>query len=63
MTTTFSCTDGQFGPGISYFIDSNGATKGSGQLTTAAPGSFTYTVIAKSLDGGTTSTSISYAVT
>jgi hypothetical protein len=66
VPTSFSCTDGEYGSGISTCTDSNGATGGSGDLYTASvsPGAntFSYTVTATSYDGLVTETSIEYTV-
>jgi hypothetical protein len=61
--TSFSCSDGSGGPGISSCVDSNGATSDQGgTLDTSTPGTFTYTVTATSGDGQTSSASVSYTV-
>ena len=62
VPTSFGCTEGGGGPGISTCVDSNGASSPSGSLTTTSPGSFTYTVTATSGDGQTGTASISYSV-
>ena len=62
VPTSFSCADSTFGPGIATCKDSNGATSGTGSLSTATTGPHTYTVTATSTDGQTATASISYSV-
>ena len=62
VTTSFSCTEGAGGPGLSSCKDSNGASAPSGTLDTSKTGTFTYTVTATSGDGQTGTASISYTV-
>ena len=62
ITTKFSCTEGEDGPGIESCTDSNGGSGTTGTLETSTPGPHTYTVTAKSKDRQTSTTSISYTV-
>jgi Bacterial Ig-like domain (group 3) len=62
VPTSFSCTEGTSGPGLSSCTDSNGATQPTGTLNTTATGSDTYTVTATSTDGQTTTTTVHYTI-
>lgn len=62
VPTSFSCSEGSYGPGLSGCGDSNDAMGGSGALDTATTGTYTYSVTAISQDWQTTTTSITYTV-
>jgi YVTN family beta-propeller protein len=62
ITTKFSCTEVEGGPGLESCTDSNGGSGTSGTLDTSTLGSHTYTVTAKSKNGQTGTASISYTV-
>jgi 6-phosphogluconolactonase (cycloisomerase 2 family) len=63
VRTEFACSDGEGAPGVESCRDSNGASSSEGGLLeTVTLGSHTYTVISKSKDGQTHSTTISYTV-
>lgn len=65
VPTTFSCSEGTGGTGLSSCNDSSGATSvsgGAGQLDTSSVGDHTYTVTAVSQSGLTNRASIDYSV-
>jgi hypothetical protein len=61
VDSSFTCTDGAGGPGLSWCADQG--ARGSGTtLDTSTPGSHTFTVTAASRDGLSSSVTVSYTV-
>lgn len=59
--SSFACSDGSGGPGIASCLDQSSAPSGAA-ISTATPGTHTYTVTAVSRDGRTATASASYTV-
>ncbi len=65
VATSFTCSEGSGGPGLTSCDDNNGTdtvSGGSGTLNTSLVGTFSYTVTATSADGQSMPVSISYTV-
>jgi acetyl esterase/lipase len=62
IKTSFSCAEGNGGPGIESCRDSGGSNAPGGRLDTSRAGTHTYRVTALSRDGLQSATSITYAV-
>jgi hypothetical protein len=61
VASSFSCSEGAGGPGISSCLDQSGHASG-GPVNTSTAGTHTFTVTATSTDGLTSSTSVNYTV-
>ena len=61
LASSFSCTEGAGGPGISSCTDQYGRPSGAA-IDTSTPGTYTLTVTAQSADGLSSSSSVTYTV-
>ena len=59
LASSFSCTEGAGGPGISSCTDQDGRPSGA-PIDTSTPGTYTFTVAAQSADGLSSSASVTY---
>jgi hypothetical protein len=61
VRSSFTCTEGASGPGVSACTDQNGRVSG-GRIDTSSAGPHTYTATAQSADGLSSSSSVGYTV-
>ena len=61
LASSFSCTEGAGGPGISSCTDQDGRPSGA-PIDTSTPGTYSFTVTARSADGLSSSSSVTYTV-